>query len=169
MGTVVWVTGLPRAGKTTIGRCVAADARLRGRGIHLDGDSLREILPSHMGFSREERRQLAYFYASLAGVLAKQGKIVVVSTVSLFHDVHKANRALNINYVEILVDAPDGVRRDRDSQGVYRTTRDVMGRDILPEMPFNPDLVLQNGGEASVDQLGNTVVEMLLERGFIRP
>ncbi|MDQ7860032.1 MAG: adenylyl-sulfate kinase, partial [Armatimonadota bacterium] len=51
-GCVIWLTGLPGAGKTTIAR--ALEAGLRGEGLRvevLDGDEIRQTLSPDLGFS----------------------------------------------------------------------------------------------------------------------
>ena len=90
---VVWVTGLPNSGKSTIADLVSVI--LRNSGVHpvrLDGDCLRKVLPPIFGYAPADRRALALFYAGLASELSRQGHLVIVSTVSLFHEVHEWNR-----------------------------------------------------------------------------
>ena len=53
----------------------------------LDGDDLREVLAvpsSH--FDRASRLSLAYTYARFCKLLADQGAVVIIATISLFHD-----------------------------------------------------------------------------------
>ncbi len=55
-GFVVWLTGLPGSGKTTIARGVAE--RIKGMGYHvevLDGDWVRKTINPDAGFDREGR------------------------------------------------------------------------------------------------------------------
>ena len=55
-GFVVWLTGLPASGKTTIAR--GLEAELRGRGLRvevLDGDDVRRSLSPELGFSKGDR------------------------------------------------------------------------------------------------------------------
>jgi adenylylsulfate kinase len=57
-GFVIWLTGLPASGKTTI--VSALDKRLRALGLlveTLDGDEVRRSLSSDLGFSREDREE----------------------------------------------------------------------------------------------------------------
>ena len=89
-GRVIWITGLSGSGKTTLAK--ALQKELPGS-ILLDGDELREALGSaNHGFDVESRKKLAKTYARLAGLLARQGFIVLVATISLFHDLHAWNR-----------------------------------------------------------------------------
>ena len=57
-GVVVWFTGLPSSGKTSISR--ELKSRLSQRNIlacTLDGDKIRKGLSSDLGFSMEDRKE----------------------------------------------------------------------------------------------------------------
>src|ERR1700683_4598154 len=92
-GRVYWITGLSGAGKSTIGRALAADLEASGsRGVFLDGDTLRAAVSTDLGYSAEYRRSAAMRNGMLCRMLAEQGLDVVCSTISLFHDVQRWNR-----------------------------------------------------------------------------
>lgn len=148
-GRAFWLTGLSSAGKSSV--AAALRELLLARGITpvvLDGDRLRAALPWPTGYEREERLALAFFYARLARDFAEQGHVVICATVSLFHEVHAWNREHVPGYVEVWLRAPEAeiARRDLGRQ-VYAAGRPaVVGRDIPPEFPLAPDLVLENHG-----------------------
>ena len=103
--TVFWITGLPGAGKTTLAKTVVE--YLKGNGVPtvwLDGDALRNALGVSARHDRAGRLEMAQSYARLAGLLVEQGFSVVVSTVSLFHDIHVANRTMFESYLEIFLE-----------------------------------------------------------------
>jgi len=55
-GFVVWFTGLPAAGKTTMATIVGSELVRRELIVdHLDGDAVRTHLSSGLGFSKEDR------------------------------------------------------------------------------------------------------------------
>ncbi len=57
-GAVVWLTGLPASGKSTLAR--ALERRLFGRGgspVLLDGDTMRAGLNGDLGFSAQDRAE----------------------------------------------------------------------------------------------------------------
>ena len=57
-GATVWLTGLPAAGKSTIGAGVEKRLVARGRPSYLlDGDNLRHGLNGDLGFSRPARSE----------------------------------------------------------------------------------------------------------------
>ena len=72
-GFVVWLTGLPASGKTTIARKLEEKLQELGWDTEvLDGDELRKGLSQDLGFSKEDRlkhgRRVAYLAKMLANM-----------------------------------------------------------------------------------------------------
>lgn len=160
-GRVIWITGLSGAGKTTLARALAA--RLPGA-ITLDGDELRWALGAeNTGFDAGSRKKLALAYARIAALLARQGFVVIVATISLFHEVHAWNRVNLPNYLEVFLDVSETTRRKRDPKGLYAGERKgivnaMAGGETKIETPENPDLRLDES--VALDQ----AVKMALEK-----
>ncbi|HET6922420.1 MAG TPA: adenylyl-sulfate kinase, partial [Anaeromyxobacteraceae bacterium] len=67
-GTVIWITGLPASGKSTLAARLRERLEALGRpAVVLDGDAVREALVPRPGYSAEERDA---FYRTLAGLAA---------------------------------------------------------------------------------------------------
>ena len=145
-GRVIWITGLSGAGKTTLARALL---KRMPEAILLDGDELREALGTpNSGFDVESRKKLALTYARLAGLLASQGKTVIVATISLFHEVHAWNRAHLSGYFEVFLDIPQEVCRRRDPKGLYAAERTgkagkMIGSAMDAEFPKQPHLIIR--------------------------
>lgn len=164
-GGVVWITGLSNAGKTTVAKalCDAIANRQLVRPILLDGDVLRAVFGSHIGYSQEDRRYLAGCYGRLCSELALQGHLVVCATISMFHDVRKANRDTVKNYVEVYLRVPFHERKNRDGKGVY-TDREV---DDFFEEPDNAEIIIDNHGIIDIAQAVADIQEQLLAKKII--
>jgi len=150
-GAVLWLTGLSGAGKTTIARrTVELIRELGGCPVLLDGDMVREAInDKNCGHDRAARLENAYRICRLAALLAGQGHLVIVSTMSLFHEVHEWNRRNLPGYYEVLVQVDIETARERDPKGLYARIangdeRNMPGVDLTPEFPLAPHLVLEN-------------------------
>ncbi len=171
-GRVIWITGLSGAGKSTLTREVVE--RLRGRGdqvVMLDGDELREVfgaaatdVDSH---GRERRLALAMQYAHLCRVIAEQGFVVVIATISLFKKVHAWNRANLPGYFEVYLKVPVEELRRRDPKGIYRRfdageLTDVAGLDLPIDEPIDADLVQDFVPGRSIKVLADEILTQLV-------
>ena len=155
-GVVVWVTGLSGAGKTTISLQLAQKLRMNGRDcVLLDGDQLRKAVHSNQsGFDRSSRLENAWRNCRLAKLLADQGFTIILATISLFKEIHDWNRINFPQYIEIFIDVPLTVLRERDHNGLYSGSekglvRDVVGLDLEYDRPRKPDFIFNNQGELS--------------------
>lgn len=142
-GRVIWITGLSGAGKSTLAEALAP--LLPQPVLILDGDALRAALaPLAGGYERSDRLRLARTYSRLCQLAADQGQTVLCATISMFHEVRQWNRENLPGYFEVFIDPPEAALKQRDYKNVYRRPGEetVIGRDLHPEIPLNPDLHL---------------------------
>lgn len=149
--SVLWITGLAGAGKTTLAALVAAvigsDAAAPAAGVrHFDGDAVRrELGELGRGYAREQRLAVAAHIADLAVAHSRRGGCAVVSTISLFHTVHARNRAAGVDYFEVLLDCAEETREQRLA-AARRLHGPRVGAEIAAEFPLAPHLRLDSGG-----------------------
>lgn len=80
---VIWFTGLPGSGKTTL--AIALRNYLVKRKctcVFLDGDDLRSGLCSDLNFSQKDRLENIRRIAEIAAIILKQNDYVIVATIS---------------------------------------------------------------------------------------
>ena len=152
-GTVIWITGLSGAGKTTLSNATTSKLRSCGETVvHLDGDELRAVFgavaANAQNHDREGRLALAMQYARLCRVLADQGLTVVIATISLFKAVHAWNRENLPGYFEVYLKTPVEELRRRDPKGIYRrfdagALTNVAGLDLPVDEPECADLMIE--------------------------
>jgi adenylylsulfate kinase len=153
-GTVVWFTGLPSAGKTTIANLVAK--RLEHAGVPyevLDGDVVRTHLSKGLGFSKADRDENIRRIGFVAGLLARHGVTVLVSAISPYRDVRDEVRATVDGFVEVHVATSLATCQARDVKGLYAKhargeLRGLTGVDDPYEAPLDPELVLRTEDES---------------------
>jgi adenylylsulfate kinase-like enzyme/predicted MFS family arabinose efflux permease len=160
-GSVIWITGLSGAGKSTVAGELAA--RLRADGVDpvlLDGDQLRAALGADGGgYDADSRRRLAFVYARLCRLLAEQGHTVVCATIALHHEVHAWNRANIPGYLEVFLDVPLEELRRRDFKGVYEG-QGAVGVGLEAEFPTAPDLTLRNFASVTAGSAGDAIYHL---------
>ncbi|RLF07026.1 MAG: adenylyl-sulfate kinase, partial [Thermoprotei archaeon] len=104
-GVVVWFTGLPGSGKTTIANGVADRLRELGFRVEvLDGDWVRKTINPDAGFTREQRAIHLRRVAWIARLLARNGVIVLCSFVSPYRDVRAEVRKIieeDVPFIEV--------------------------------------------------------------------
>jgi bifunctional enzyme CysN/CysC len=164
---VLWLTGLPGAGKSTIAD--ALERRLHGMGLHtyvLDGDNVRGGLNKDLGFTPEDRAENVRRVAETARLLLDAGLIVVVALVSPFRADRRVAKSLFDagDFVEVWVDTPAEVCAERDPKGLYAKAKagqlpNMTGVGQGYEAPEQPDLVVGGAGvlDETVDRLVSVV------------
>lgn len=171
---ILWLTGLPAAGKTTLAREIAGrlEAR-RVRAFVLDGDDLRLGLNSDLGFSHAARNESVRRAGHAAKLILDTGTIAVAALISPFRKHRQRIRALagDGRFVEIFVDAPLHVCERRDPKGLYASARageiqDVTGIDSPYEAPENPDIRLRSA-ECPPEELAGEVIRYLEKNEYI--
>jgi adenylylsulfate kinase len=164
--SVVWFTGLPASGKSTIASRVAAELARRGLKVeHLDGENLRHIFPE-TGYSRPDRDLHVKRVGHLASRLESHGVVVVASLVSPFAEARRFARGLCKSFIEVHVATPLEECERRDPEGLYRRARegeiqDFTGIDSPYEEPEHPELRIDTR-EVDAETAAAQVVALVL-------
>jgi adenylyl-sulfate kinase len=148
-GTVVWFTGRPATGKTTLAEALLGALHRRDLAtVHLDSDRLRTFLTPEPSYTAEEREWLYQVVQELAVVCSEGGAIVVVSATAPYRRHRDRVRERVPRFVEVLLRTDESVLRSRDPKGLYAaaaqgTVRNLPGIDAPYEAPENPELTLR--------------------------
>lgn len=171
---VLWFTGLPASGKSTIANLV--EKRLHAMGRHtmvLDGDNVRHGLNRDLGFTEADRVENIRRVAEVAKLFVEAGLIVLVSFISPYRTerLQARERVEDGEFIEIFVDTPIEECRKRDPKGLYAKAdagqlRNFTGVDAPYEAPLAPELHLPTM-QAPPESLAEQVVEELRRRGIV--
>lgn len=147
---VVWLTGLPAAGKSTIANLL--EKRLHACGVRtylLDGDNLRHGLNRDLGFSPQDREENIRRAAEIAKLMVDAGLLVIAAFISPFRAERRTARNLMGpgEFIEVFVDTPLAVAEQRDPKGLYKRARrgeltNFTGIDSPFEVPERPDVIV---------------------------
>ncbi len=147
-GFCVWMTGLPSAGKTTIGKALVE--RLSEQGWYaelLDGDEIRKGLSADLGFDRASREAHAARVTYVAKVLARNGAIPIVALISPYRSSRARARSEIGRFVEVYINTPLAVCEERDVKGLYKRARageikEMTGVSDPYKPPEHPEIVV---------------------------
>ena len=171
---VLWFTGLPGSGKSTIANLV--EATLCARGAHtilLDGDNVRHGLNRDLGFTEPDRVENIRRIGEVAKLMTDAGLIVLCSFISPFRAERRMVRELldSNEFIEVFVDTPIEECIARDPKGLYRRAlageiKNFTGVDQPYEVPENPELHLMAGSK-DADRRASEVIEALVQRKIL--
>lgn len=173
----MWLTGLSGAGKSTIGRAVAAEIECRGRCVEfLDGDVVRTHLSRELGFSQEDRDTHIERIGWFASRLMRHSAVVVVAAISPYEAARAAARSLieeNGVFVEVWVKATVGECARRDVKALYARAyageiQQFTGVSDPYEPPVRPEVVTDTEHQTPAESLSQVLAE-LERRGLLSP
>jgi sulfate adenylyltransferase len=150
-GVVVFMTGLSGAGKSTIAEALKAELDATGRpATILDGDVLRALDATALGFDQASRERQIQRAAELAAGYAADGQVVIAALIAPFDEARKRARATVepvAPFVLTWVRAPLEVAEARDPKGLYRKVRageigEFTGISSPFEEPADADLII---------------------------
>jgi bifunctional enzyme CysN/CysC len=173
VAAVLWFTGLPGSGKSTIARAV--ERSLFEQGVHtmlLDGDQLRHGLCGDLGFTEADRRENIRRAGEVARLFFEQGSVVLCAFVSPFELDRRYIREMvpDGRFYEVFVECDLEVCMQRDPKGLYaRAARGELlnftGISSHYEEPERAEIVLHTGS-STVEECVKKVVRTLAQDGI---
>jgi adenylylsulfate kinase len=179
-GTVLWLTGFSGCGKSTVAMALEQQLIAWGHLAYvLDGDNVRHGLCANLGFSPADRQENIRRVGAVAKLMADAGLLVICCFISPYRADRQAVRESLApgDFIEVFVDAPIEVCRQRDPKGLYVKASAAVaagkglgftGIDAPYEAPETPEVHLHTAEqslEASVAQLQH----YLLSSGRLLP
>lgn len=155
-GRVYWITGFSNSGKTTIGNALYYKLKKeRDNIVILDGDILKEIASGTdlAMFELSDRMTRAKRYSQMAKMLSDQGMWVIVCAIAMFDKVREWNRKNIKEYIEIFLDVPTAVLKERNRKGLYTEEKAI-------ELPKSPDIVIHNDGNESIRDIVERIMRL---------
>lgn len=170
-GMVVWLTGLPGSGKSSIAH--AAQQQLHQLGFQttvLDGDNIRHGLCADLGFSVAERNENVRRVGEVAKLLVEMGAVVFVALVSPIREARDRVRRLFAegDFIEVYCHCPLPVCKQRDPKGLYLQAEEgriaaFTGVSSPYEAPLSPALRLDTDHER-VEESVQRLTQFLRDR-----
>lgn len=169
---VLWITGLPASGKTTLAKALknVLDSKF-DKIYHLDGDEVRVKSKKSLGFTKQDRDKNISLAIDLAKKYQDKGYLVIASFISPYKYHREWGRDSLKNFIEIFTDSPIEICELRDLKGLYKKARTgevafFTGITDRYDVPKNSDIHLETHKE-SVDDCVNKVIKYLSDNDFI--
>jgi len=115
MANIIFLYGLPSAGKTTIGRVL----KDKLKAVHLDGDEVRSSITNNLGFSKDDRIENMRIVASIAELVRSQEINVIVSLVAPHIEGRRIFDNVCSGLFKVYVSTSPEVCYERDVKGLY--------------------------------------------------
>jgi len=171
---IVWFTGLPSSGKSTIAN--ELEHTLNNMGVHtyvLDGDNVRYGLNKNLGFSKEDREENIRRIGEVAKLFVDAGILPITAFISPYRKDRQAVRDLmkEGEFVEVYVKCPVAVCMDRDPKGLYKKAiageiKDFTGVNNPYEEPLDAEVVIETD-KLSVGESVDKILDHLISRAII--
>ena len=171
-GFIVWLTGLPASGKTTIAHFMQKQLANEGiKTIVIDSDQMRKILTPDPTYDDAER---SWFYRALTDLalwLAQNELNVLIAATANRRAYRVPIRQRAEHYAEVFVKCDLEICIQRDPKGIYARalrdeTRTVPGMGSPYEAPFTPEVIIDSG-EYPAETAATIVISELRASGTI--
>jgi adenylylsulfate kinase len=174
-GVVIWLTGLPSSGKSTLAHAVEQELFKNGNLAYvLDGDNIRYGLNKNLGFSPEDREENIRRIGEISKLFADAGLIIIAAFISPYRaDREKARELIgSLRFIEVYVKVPLAVAEERDPKGLYKKARageikDFTGIDAPYEEPEKAELVIDTH-EYDLNKCVDIVIDYLKNHGIVK-
>lgn len=172
-GFVIWFTGLPCSGKTTLADSLSPILKKKGIKVErLDGDIVRKgKLSDDLGFIKEDRDKNINRINFVSKLLSRNGVAVLASFVSPYKKTRNDIRKNVTNFIEVFVNTSSAECAKRDVKGMWAKAKKgeikgFTGVDDPYEIPINPDICINTEHE-TIKESVNKILEYLKRRKFI--
>jgi adenylyl-sulfate kinase len=153
-GFVIWLTGMKRAGKSTLAKIVANRLTQSGRSVELlDEDGEAKAILEGLGDSRDDHARVVRRLGFVAKAVSRSGGIAVCAALSPWRDVRDQLRKEARRFAEVFVDCSMEKLMERDPQGTYKRAlageaKNVPGVDVPYEPPQHAEITVRTDQEA---------------------
>jgi adenylylsulfate kinase-like enzyme len=163
-GILFWITGLSGSGKTSIARLLHKKINnVYGPTIVISGDEIRSDFKLK-GYDEISREKIGLMYSRFFRRILNQKINIIFAGIVLIEKVRNYNRNSIANYFEIYIKSNITLLRKMKIKKIYKKNKNVVGIDIIPEYPRNPDIIVNNNFSNTKKNITKTVFKKILKK-----
>ena len=172
-GFVIWLTGLPGSGKTTIAQQLHSEFKARNIKVEVfDGDEVRRNLSKGLGFSKEDRDTHNKRIIYVCKLLTRNGVNAIVSLISPYRSTRAFARENLPKFVEVYLKCSIKECIKRDPKGLYKKAlageiTNMTGIQDPYEEPISPEVTLDTENDSREKNV-EKIIGRLEELGYFK-
>lgn len=170
---VIWITGIPSSGKSTVARALIASLQKNYNIaiVHLESDRLRTVLTPNPSYSASEREWFYRVIAFFASLLSENGVNVLIDATGNRRKFRDEVRKAIPRFLEVYLKCPISVCMARDPKGIYQRgktgiTTTVPGLQETYEEPDKAEVVIESD-VTSPGEAADKILEKLDSLGWL--
>jgi adenylylsulfate kinase len=173
-GFVIWLTGMNRAGKSTLAAHLATRLAAAGRHVELlDEGGAAAVLLGGLGASKEDHAKAVARLGFVAKAVMRSGGVAIAASLSPYREAREQLRKEARRFVEIFLDCSMEKLQERDPQGIYKRAlagelQQVPGVDVPYEPPGHADVTVHTD-QLPVGEAATRVFQALVDLKYVGP
>lgn len=164
IGSIFLIEGFSGSGKTTFSKAFFEIIKKKiGKTVVLSGDDFRKALNLNK-YKKKDRIKNSHIFSKLINLLSEKNINVIFSIVGLNNEVRKIYKKNIKKLFLIFIDSQiKKILEKKKKNKVYKTKKNIVGIDIRPEFPKNPDFKMYNDFS---DNFNEQITELVNSKKF---
>jgi len=155
-GTLFWITGLSGSGKSTLGNLILPSIKKKyGPTLIVHGDDFRNIWELNK-YSKSGRFQNCKKYVNFCKYVTDQNINIIFTVIGMYDKIRNWNKKNIKNYLEIYIE-----NTNNDVVNKKKLKKSIVGINIKPELPKNPDIKIFNNFNKDIKYLSKELIKKI--------
>ena len=158
-GLVFFIEGFAGSGKSSIGiKSHKRIIKMFGSTILVHGNEMRDIFNLY-GYSRRDRIKSTYKTRKFIKFITEQKINVIYPALCLNYKAKSLYKQKLKNLVEIFIKTDiKKIIENKTKKRIYKLKKNIVGINIAPQFPKNPNIVIENNFKRSIKSLSDELI-----------